>query len=130
MREIKFRMWGSKKYFYDIRGVMECLSQQMSGLYNHEADGSVFEQYTGLKDKNGREIYEGDIYSSIFYDRPYSSTRRKERKMSLVVWDEYGCGRKEIEKGRGYGCWSGPGSLGQDVEVIGNIHENPELINA
>lgn len=65
MREIKFRLWNSagdaSKYFYDRGIVMECLKQQVSGSYNHERDGSVFEQYTGLHDKNGREIYEGDI---------------------------------------------------------------------
>lgn len=69
-------------------------------------------QFTGLTDKNGREIYEGDIYRLTFdggktFDPDLKAVRN-------FVEDSYWL------KSLGY--------QGQDVEVIGNIYENPELL--
>jgi len=98
MREIKFRYLDyMDKFVYltlDEIADLGILSDRNRG------------QYTGLKDKNGVEIYEGDILDSIFNLK--SSSR-------IVEFDYYWLSRLE--------CF-------QDViKVIGNIYDNPELLN-
>jgi uncharacterized phage protein (TIGR01671 family) len=133
MREIKFRLWDNglpvmihdasinwyngKQYVDWDEGTCELAASDM-------ADQGVFlMQYTGLKDKNGAEIYEGDIIMVCNW-----GGSGEELGITSVVWDIYG---------NGWRYASGSRDLAEEdcdefrnVEVIGNIHENPELLES
>ena len=83
-------------------------------------DEYIVEQYTGLKDANGKEIYEGDVVKSSYkYAQP---------KISQVIME---CGNSYI---LGEDLATGNDMLVSDhineIEVIGNVHTNPELLEA
>lgn len=129
-REIKFRAWDKERK--DMRGIQlmdwsdwwvstghtwerekRLQYGERNSFKNAETDRHILMQYTGLKDKNGREIYEGDLvyvtqwknkYKVIFDDGMFKASGKA--KFSLItIMGEVKC------------------------EVIGNIYESPELIH-
>ena len=73
MRTIKFRMWSKevKKFFYDADNVYDCLKMFQTPRLRHFYQDTVWQQFTGLFDNGGQEIYEGDLVKFSEEDRPF-----------------------------------------------------------
>ena len=118
MREIKFRAWD--KINKDMFNV-ESINFQESRVYKDTVSYREFNnvdvmQYTGLEDKNGKEIYEGDIVFESFGENYYK-----------VVF-ENGSFRAEFEGDFEEHSFELIDVVAQGCEVVGNIYENHELI--
>lgn len=136
MREIKFRAWDrvQKKMFQNVStGTVMIWGGGIDAASSKDCD---FMQFTGLHDKTGKEIYEGDIMSVLDRDWPsgdYTNQTPKEymKKISSVcevVYEPTEFYLKQI-KGHGYFYPQMTGITHRDIfEVIGNIYENPELL--
>ncbi len=143
VREIKFRSWDKKNkemfYWDNVRDEDDNIHKSLSfffgcyveNLKGEISDTQVLMQFTGLKDKNGKEIYEGDILKYGNEEKEPKST------FSEVSWCEY---RAKFIDSKSF--LTGGGSSGElntwenylhkikvldFVEVIGNKFENPEL---
>ena len=126
MRKIKFRAWDkniksmiNKKDLirkYSIgETLFDCSEEPLIDTVNNIfiwEDNLAWLQYTGLKDKNGKEIYEGDIVSII--------VNNVNKGKYEIKWNEY----------KWYPFSEGipPIYTGTKLEVIGNIYENPDLL--
>jgi len=115
MKNLKFRAWDkfNAQYWYSEKH--ENLGDFFKKM-QHLIDGDndiVFEQFTGSIDKNGKEIYEGDI------------VKANQETIFQIEWfideSEYCC--------NGFGFKTN-GWLSTELDVIGNIYENPELLNS
>ncbi|WP_409174386.1 YopX family protein [Brevibacillus fortis] len=122
-REIKFRAWDRKQ---SKMVDMNHLRHHASGFRLLDEDREYeFMQFTGLRDKNGKEIYEGDI---LRYPDAYDSGSDWEETISVgaIEWDTNQAqftvtNRHSVD----LEC------LFEDIdetEVIGNVYENPELL--
>lgn len=79
----------------------------------YEVDPATVGQYTGLKDKNGKEIYEGDIYH-----------QGDKNILYVVVWHDTSFIGKQLKSS----SYAGLTYWLDRIEVIGNIHDNPDLL--
>ncbi|MEB3376812.1 YopX family protein [Pediococcus pentosaceus] len=82
-----------------------------------------FEQFTGLTDVNGKEIYEGDIIK--FFGANKKIKAKNEFGIIVYKADRYGAGFNSIIQNKEHGY--GGINIAQDI-VVGNVHENPELL--
>ena len=133
MRELKFRAWDGKKLEYDVTPSSENSIIKLDQFEWYEKEVDIVEQYTGLTDLHGKEIYEGDIVTETYplkYTQPESPDNIEVIDYWVVKWEE---------KRAGFAPFCNCDTNGEylyevhvpdivEVEVVGNIHENPDLV--
>lgn len=132
----KFRVWDKgNEHYVDYADLLyiepsgeityACYDSDREDMYYYEQDDVVIEQCTGLKDKNGKLIYEGDIIE-----------KQNQKFVIKYEFDSFVAYSEEKKPVSIYGlfafklCFGGwpEKETENTIEVIGNIHENPELL--
>ena len=131
MRELKFRAWVyygerlRKPRYSDDDWLCRFFEDCKEDDTDENGKPQCIEQYTGLKDKNGKEIYDGDIIQeTLGFDVDSIDGTFKYKVFwneDMLCWSLEYIGNESIHDDL-YECNS-------TVEVIGNIHENPELFD-
>ena len=117
MREIKFRAWDKMLKRWCKPQLTMRIDGNMDGMNDY-----VLMQYTGLKDKEGKEIYEGDI---VMYDLGIDNEKPEKYK---IIFDSKQCAYFLFPLEDGARLRHFTYSAKNDCEVIGNIYEHPHLL--
>jgi uncharacterized phage protein (TIGR01671 family) len=137
MREFKFRVWDTKhkkfligippmEYMLDHdewshRDIEEDPCVYLNNVFSKDFNGRlIFQQYTGLTDKNGKEIYEGDIIIDTQKQKYEIIFDENHARYDLKV-----CGENKLSQTSYFTQIYEK----KHIEVIGNIFEHPELLN-
>lgn len=127
MRELKFRAWRDGELLEEVTPVANTDNNffPYPAIVIFEANGEIggteevscIEQFTGLKDKNGKEIYENDIveYTTCYY----GNTKRQRKVVEWKEWDSDDFGEPHN---------IGYFDLSECMVVIGNVRENADLL--
>jgi len=119
MRTIKFRAWDKERKEMLIGAGYS--TGQLNNVTLNELEfpeDKVFMQFTGLLDKNGKEIYEGDVVAGI------EGIGRKGNAVISFKEGVFGIDGMNFPEGASEYNWTI-----EEAEIIGNIYQNPELIN-
>lgn len=150
MRELKFRAWDRVKHkmLYGVSPFNAHITDENEPLLSLEYskhDDCEFMQYTGIKDKNGKDVYDGDvIYSSSYFKKKggkrFVAQKPYRNPIAVIEWDDDSGAFSENQYENGEfqiggflfeatGEWESlKGTEKNVIEVLGNIHENPELL--
>lgn len=127
MREIKFRAWDreieewTNYSISNINGNIIDFYNKETGFWESDREGERFTlcQYTGLKDKNDREIYEGDIVRTVVFSKWIGVAKYSDKNQAFV----FECIDKNY---RGNIVFMS--QFDQGFKILGNIYENPEML--
>ena len=127
MREIKFRAWDKELEEWtnysisNINGNIIDFYNKETGFWESDREGERFTlcQYTGLKDKNDREIYEGDIVRTVVFSKWIGVAKYSDKNQAFV----FECIDKNY---RGNIVFMS--QFDQGFKILGNIYENPEML--
>ena len=140
--KIKFKAWDSEnKRMYSAE---EVFNDKGEFWYEARPDGSVelcqiidsygmrkyfyMFQYTGLEDKNNKEVYEGDIVKIQVFDGWFDNGEHKQFCNYEVKWSNIDVGWRGFTKQMNVEAYNGVPLIGV-IEVVGNIFENPKLLD-
>ena len=131
MREIKFRAWVDGEMVSPMVVIAEQQEVMFVELSKVTTGHDIkWMQFTGLRDRNGREIYEGDVaeYSSGHVNLEKASGNYVIRWNKKEACFEGYCSNAWYPDGNRENIFYFEEYFNKDIEVIGNIYENPELL--